>query len=139
MRIQQGWAQDPGRKIWEITDAAGVLITHFNSKHFNHIFHSAEVYFIDFDIDPNFCDNVQSRTQVDGLVTSATPAGGGIQPDAEAALRLFIMGALLSALKRQGQARITYVRDLGAKMQQLASQAPRGVVTVAYLKVCGIA
>ncbi|MCA3643509.1 MAG: hypothetical protein IOC63_16950 [Methylobacterium sp.] len=136
--IRQGQARDPGRKIWEIIDAEGVVVTRFNTNHFNHIFPNAEVYFIDFDIDPNFCDNVQSKIQVDRLVRSATPAGG-IDPDAEAALRLFIMGTLLSALNLQGQAQITYVLNLSAKMQQLAAQAQQGRVTIAYLQGCGIA
>lgn len=136
--IRQGQARDPGRKIWEIIDAEGAVVTRFNSNHFNHIFPNAEVYFIDFDIDPTYCDNVQSKIQVDRLVRSATP-GGGIDLDAEAALRLFIMGTLLSALNLQGQAQITYVLNLSAKMQQLAAQAPGGRVTLGYLQSSGIA
>ena len=138
MNILSGWARDSGRRIWEITDAAGTVVTHFNSKHFKHIFPNAEVYFIDFDIDPTFCDNVQSKIQVDELVTTAT-SGNGIDPDAVNALRSYIMGALLSALKRQGHAQIDYVQNLGAKMQQLAAHAPGGRVTIAYLRTSGVA
>lgn len=138
MKIQSGLAHDPGRRIWEIRDAAGAVLTSFNSKQFYHIFPGAEVYFIDFDIDPTFCDNVQGKLQVDGLVATATPANG-IDAEAEAALRTYIMGALLSALKRQGQAQVTYMQHLEGKLQRVASEAPAAKLTLAYLKAAGIA
>jgi len=137
LKIQSGRAHDVGIKYWEIVDAAGSLMTEFNARHFDTIVDGADVYFIDLDVDPLFCENVQSQMEVDAYVQAATPAAG-IAADADPPLRIYIMEALLFALKKQGTARTKYHEQLRAKMLALAAAAGAAQLTRAQLRAAGI-
>jgi hypothetical protein len=140
LKIQSGRAHNHGIRYWEIVDPQGVRLTEFDSRQFDTIANNTPVYFIDLDVDPTFCENVQSVYDVDDYVSSATPTGG-IDTDAEPPLRLYIMSALLTALGKQGIARQTYLQQLRAKMLAVAAGAgqPANRVTLAQLKTMGIA
>lgn len=140
LKIESGTARDLGIKFWEIVNSSGVRLTEFNHVRFPTILDGASVYFIDLDLDPKLCENVQSAFDVDGFVQVAASAGG-IDGDAEAALRVYIMAALLTALGKQGTARRKYLDQLHTKMATVAAAAPppNHRVTLQLLISMGIA
>jgi hypothetical protein len=140
LKIGSGRAKDLGIKFWEIIDGAGTRLTEFNHSRFPTILSDAPVYFMDLDLDPKQCENVQAKAQVDQLVGLATPTGG-IADDAETTLRLFIMSALLRALDKQGASRTTYLEKLEARLRGVAAAAPPPLhrVNLQLLKDLGIA
>lgn len=134
--IQQGQASDLGIPFWEIVDAAGNRMTEFDHRAFDHIFAGAFVYFVDLDLDPRFCENVQSRNDVDNRFGLALPVNG-CTPDAEIRLRLYIMAALLQSLQYNGQDRSNYLARLDAvliSVKAAAENAPNGRLTINVLK-----
>ena len=140
LKISSGRAKNLGIKFWEIVDGSGARLTEFNHSHFPTILSNAPVYFMDLDLAPQKCENVQARAEVDGLVGLATPLGG-VADDAEATLRLYIMSALLHALDKQGSSRTTYLGNLEARLRRVAAaaQPPSHRVTMELLKDVGIA
>lgn len=140
LKIESGRAQDLGIKFWEIVNPAGTRLTEFSHARFPTILDGAPVYFMNLDVDPSQCENVQSRAEVDGLVQFSMPTGG-MEVDAEETLRLFIMSALLRALEKQGSARTKYLDKLRAKLVGVAAAAlpPQRRVTLALLRNLGIA
>lgn len=140
LKIESGRAQDLGIKFWEIIDPTGIRLTEFSHARFPTILDGALVYFMNLDVDPSQCENVQSRTEVDDLVRLATPTGG-MDQDAEQTLRLFIMLGLLRALEKQGAARTKYLNKLRARLMGVANAAspPQHRVTMTLLRGLGIA
>lgn len=140
LKIGSGRAHDLGIKFWEIIDDAGMRLTEFNHSRFPTILSDAQVYFMDLDLDPKQCENVQAQAQVERLVSLATPTGG-IADDAEATLRLFIMSALLRALDKKGASRTAYLGKLEVRLRGVATAAPPPLqrVTLQLLKDVGIA
>lgn len=136
--IQQGKTKDLGRKFWEIRDDAQARIAVFNHNRFPHILSGVEVYFIDLNLD-RLCENVQVVADVDEEIRSATPAAG-IQNNAEATLRDYVMSALFHALDKQGSARTKYLGKLRGKMNAVRTDAESQAsgVTLAILAANGI-
>lgn len=120
--IQKGTARDVGTKFWEIRDDTQALITEFNHNRFPHILSGAGVYFMDLDLDPRLCENVQVAADVDGFIGAARPAAG-IEAEAEEVLWGYVMVALLHALDKQGSARTKYLAQLRAKMNEVRKGA----------------
>lgn len=136
--IQKGKTKDVGTKFWEIFNDAQTMVAAFNHNKFPHIRDGVEVYFIDLDLD-RLCENVQVIDEVDKEILSATPAAG-IQNDAEAALRNYVMSAFFHALEKQGSARSKYLSQLRRKMVAIRTDADlqRSYVTLATLEANGI-
>ena len=139
LKIESGFARDVGIKFWEIVDGGGTKLTEFNHNRFPTILGDAPVYFMNLDVDPQFCENVQAAYDVDGFVSNAS-SPTGIGPAAEAALRLYVMAALLNALGKQGAARQNYLGLLRHKMETVATTAAAfgTPVTIALLQQLGI-
>jgi hypothetical protein len=140
LKIESGRARDLGIKFWEIIDSNGALLTEFSHARFPTILDGALVYFMNLDVDPSQCENVQSKAEVDEFVRIATPSGG-MDQDADMTLRLFIMSALLRALEKQGLARTKYLNSLRTKLIGVAGAAspPQRRVTMALLKSLNMA
>lgn len=138
--IGQGMAGKHGSGIWTISDQANALLTEFNHALFPHIVDGTAVYFVDLDLDPKFCDNVQTKFDVDRLVLIATPTNG-FQNGVELRLRSYIMDALLVATSRTGSSRSDYLQELEEKMKDVRANgeaAASGKATVALLKKMAI-
>ena len=137
--IQKGIAYDVGTKFWEIRDDKNAVITEFNHNLFPHILSDTEVYFMDLDLDPRLCENVQVVKDVDDEIRAAT-FSVNINADAEAVLRDYVMRALLHALEKQGAARSAYLQQLRGKMNvvQNSAQSNGAWVTLASLAMDGI-
>ena len=137
--IQSGTARDVGTKFWEILDGTQTVMTKFNHNRFPHILNGVDVYFMDLDLDPRFCENVQGVMDVDGFISMATPAAG-LETDAEEVLRRYIMAALLHALSLKGNARTKYLAQLRVKMNDIRVDADNAgsSVTCAILANHGI-
>lgn len=138
--IGSGIAREHGSGIWRIVGAGEQLLTKFNQALFPHIRADAAVYFVDLDLDPEFCENVQAQIDADRRAAAATPTNG-FQPGTEMRLRSYVMDALLEALRRTGQDRSTYLASLDSKMEEVRHNAealPSRKVTVALLKKLGI-
>lgn len=138
--IQRGKTRDVGTKFWQISDRSQAMITEFNHNRFPHILSGVEVYFMDLDLDPRLCENVQVVADVDNNIRVATP-GAGIESNAEEVLRDYVMKALLHALDKQGSARTKYLEQLRKKMTAVRiDAASRGSrATLAILTANGIA
>ena len=138
--IQKGTARDVGTKFWEIRDLSQAVITEFNHNRFHHILSGVEVYFMNLDLDPRLCENVQVVTDVDNNIGVATP-DAGIETNAEGVLRDYVMKALLHALDKQGSARSKYLEQLREKMKTVHSDAASkgSKVTLAILTANRIA
>jgi len=140
LKIESGRARNVGIKFWEIVDAQGTRLTEFNHSRFSTILSGTPVYFMDLDVDPKFCENVQAARDVDFFTQVAT-GQAGIDADADEAVRLYIMAALLSALARQGTARTKYLARLQQKLADVAIDADaQGIrTTISLLQAHGIA
>ena len=138
--IQKGTARNVGTRFWEILNDKLVVITEFNHIRFPHILSGVEVYFMDLDLDPRLCENVQLAADVDGEIDVAR-ANAGIDSTAEEVLRDYVMRALLNALDKQGSSRTKYLGQLRDKMITVQSDAVSkgSKVTVAILTTNGIA
>lgn len=134
--IKSGKVLKSGSDIWSIISAEETVLTKFDHAVFRHIRNDALVYFIDLDIDPEYCDNVQPIGDVDQRTTTATPLNG-FQQGAERRLRNFIMDALWKALRLDPPNRVTYLANLDKKMTSVQTEAnllPSKKVTIALLK-----
>jgi hypothetical protein len=119
-RIYRGTAHDNGIKFWDIYSDA--MNTAFNHKRFPHIVNGVSVYFIDLDLDPRLCENVQLVADVDEEIRAAVN-NVGIETDAENTLREYVMMALLHALEKQGSAQKKYLKQLRGKMSKVQVDA----------------
>ena len=120
--IQKGIAYDMGTKFWRICDYTEAVITEFNHSRFSHILSGTEVYFMDLDLDPRLCENVQLATDVNGKIILATE-NAGIETSAEDVLLDYVMRALFHALEKQGSSRTMYLEQLGDKMIAVRNDA----------------
>lgn len=122
LKIETGRAIDNGIKFWEIVDDEGTHLTKFSSVRFSHIENQHLVYFMDLNLDPRQCENVQTVADVDGRIGRATPPKG-IDKNAERELRLYVMTALLKAIERSGRSRSAYLARLDELLDNLARLA----------------
>lgn len=137
--IQRGKARDVGTIYWQICDRSQALITEFNHNQFPHILSGVEVYFVDLNVDPRLCENVQVVADVDNNIHTATP-DAGIEKNAEEILRDYVMKALRYALSEQGSVRTKYLEQLRDKMITVRNNAEskRSKVTLTILAANGI-